>query len=138
MGRFNSGERGGFERGGGRSFGGRSGGRGGFGRDRDSGRGERRPVEMHNAVCIKCGKRCQVPFKPTGAKPVYCSECFRESEGANNNSSGSRNNERGAQGSGASSEQMKQINTKLDKILAILSELELDTDDEDLEEIDEE
>ena len=55
MGNFRSSDdgdrRGGF---GGRSsgsrFGGRSGGRGGFG-----GR-DRRPVEMHDAVCGKCGK----------------------------------------------------------------------------------
>ena len=24
----------------------------------------------------KCGKECQVPFKPTEGKAVYCSECF--------------------------------------------------------------
>ena len=32
--------------------------------------------EMFDAVCVECGKECQVPFKPTEGKPVYCSECF--------------------------------------------------------------
>ena len=32
--------------------------------------------EMYDAVCAECGKPCQVPFKPTGERPVYCSECF--------------------------------------------------------------
>lgn len=48
-----------------------------FGSDRgDRGdRGDRKPM-MHQAVCSECGKRCEVPFKPTGDRPVYCSECF--------------------------------------------------------------
>jgi len=41
-----------------------------------SGRNSGRPV-MHKAVCSKCGKDCEVPFKPTGEKPVFCSDCFR-------------------------------------------------------------
>ena len=38
---------------------------------------DRGPREMHDAVCARCGKETQVPFKPTGARPVYCSDCFR-------------------------------------------------------------
>ncbi|MBS3079369.1 hypothetical protein J4218_04565 [Candidatus Pacearchaeota archaeon] len=97
----------------GRSFGGRS--RDG-GRDRDS----RRPLEMFNVTCDKCGVRCQVPFKPTGNKPVLCSECFEKKDGFS-----SRGNSSSA---GASSEQLSQINKKLDKILLVLSDLELETD----------
>lgn len=33
--------------------------------------------EMHKATCAKCGKECEVPFKPSGDKPVYCKECYR-------------------------------------------------------------
>ncbi len=51
---------------------------------RDSVRPERRDfrkeVEMHSATCDKCGARCEVPFKPSGSKPVYCSDCFRKGE----------------------------------------------------------
>src|SRR5260221_10199329 len=39
-------------------------------------RGFERP-EMHNATCAQCSKPCQVPFRPNGSKPVYCSNCFK-------------------------------------------------------------
>jgi len=28
------------------------------------------------AICAECGTECEVPFKPTGDRPVYCKECF--------------------------------------------------------------
>ena len=34
------------------------------------------PREMHKATCYECGQECEVPFKPTEGKPVYCRECF--------------------------------------------------------------
>src|SRR3970282_1143575 len=37
----------------------------------------RGPREMFDAVCARCSKETQVPFRPTGARPVYCSDCFR-------------------------------------------------------------
>jgi len=42
-------------------------------------RGPRRdfgPREMHKAVCSECKKECEVPFKPTDGKPVYCKDCY--------------------------------------------------------------
>ncbi|MEJ2673485.1 MAG: DNA-directed RNA polymerase [Deltaproteobacteria bacterium] len=30
----------------------------------------------HKATCAECGKECEVPFKPSGTRPVYCRECF--------------------------------------------------------------
>ena len=50
--------------------------------NRDSERGEfRKPkFEMHAATCGKCGARCEVPFRPSGSKPVYCNSCFRKGE----------------------------------------------------------
>ena len=54
-----------------------------YNRDRRSYRRDSGRSEMHNAVCDECGKDCQVPFKPRGDKPVYCSECFEhKSEGS--------------------------------------------------------
>ena len=32
--------------------------------------------EMHDAVCSECKNACQVPFKPTEGKPVYCKDCY--------------------------------------------------------------
>ena len=37
---------------------------------------DRGPREMHKAICSECGKECEVPFKPTEGKPVFCRECF--------------------------------------------------------------
>jgi len=34
------------------------------------------PREMHKAVCSECGKECEVPFKPTEGKPVFCRDCY--------------------------------------------------------------
>lgn len=31
------------------------------------------------ATCGTCGNECQVPFQPTGEKPVLCSDCFKKS-----------------------------------------------------------
>lgn len=46
---------------------------GGRGRDRRSGDLQ----QMHSATCSKCGNRCQIPFKPTGNRPIFCNDCFR-------------------------------------------------------------
>lgn len=40
------------------------------------GRGGGRQREMHPAVCAACGAETQVPFRPSGDRPVYCSDCF--------------------------------------------------------------
>lgn len=44
--------------------------------DRSGGRDGDRDNTMHKATCSECGKSCQVPFRPLGDKPVYCSNCF--------------------------------------------------------------
>ena len=95
------GSSGGFGRGGGGFRG------GGFGRDRG-------PVEMHDVICSKCGQECQVPFKPTGDKPVFCSDCFKKEDGGRDRSSRSGSG-------GMSPEQINQINEKLDKIMKALN-----------------
>lgn len=71
MDEFNSG-RGSFNNDGGR--------RGSFNNDR----GPKRsfgPREMHKATCAECGKECEVPFKPSEDRPVYCQECYRKKKG---------------------------------------------------------
>ena len=35
-----------------------------------------RPKEMFKATCAECNKECEVPFKPSGDRPVYCKDCF--------------------------------------------------------------
>ena len=34
------------------------------------------PREMFAATCSNCGREAMVPFRPSGSKPVYCSDCF--------------------------------------------------------------
>ncbi len=31
---------------------------------------------LYKAICADCNKSCEVPFKPSGDRPVYCKECF--------------------------------------------------------------
>lgn len=38
----------------------------------------RPPREMHAVTCSECGKETEVPFRPTGDRPVYCRECFNQ------------------------------------------------------------
>jgi CxxC-x17-CxxC domain-containing protein len=63
-----------------------------FFNDRNSNRRDERPM-MHSATCDKCGKRCEVPFKPSGSKPIYCSNCFEKDSGGSSNRRG-RNDRR--------------------------------------------
>ena len=74
------------------------------GRGRSFGRRDREKREMHDVICDKCKKKCQVPFKPSTDKPVLCSECFEKKGGSRERA-------------GISKEQLDQINEKLDKIL---------------------
>lgn len=79
--------------------------------DRNFRRSERREKEMHDAICDNCGIDCQVPFRPTPGKPIYCSDCFDKVGG------GDRKGDSRSQKGG---NDLKMINDKLDKILKIL------------------
>lgn len=67
----------------GKRSGGRGFSRGGFGGGRPSFGGRRSggDRQMHTATCSDCGNECQVPFRPTGEKPVFCSTCFEKHDG---------------------------------------------------------
>jgi CxxC-x17-CxxC domain-containing protein len=76
-------------------FGNRSRGRDSFGGRGVFGGGDRRDSgrpAMHDAVCDDCGRDCQVPFRPSGEKPIYCSDCFEKRGG--NDRGGDRSNSR--------------------------------------------
>ena len=105
-----------------RSHGGRDFGRRSFGGNRGADR------QMFKATCSNCGKECEVPFKPSGSKPVYCRDCFRTMRGSDS----SRTDDRGSRRSnfdnrdrGSSypqyKEQFEALNIKLDKILKLLN-----------------
>ena len=58
-------------------FGGR---KGSFNRSSGGFGGRRRSEDrtMHKVTCDSCGEECEVPFKPTEGKPVYCRDCFQK------------------------------------------------------------
>ncbi len=111
--------------------------RGGFGDNRNS----RGSVEMFQAVCDNCGKRCEVPFRPTNGKPVYCSDCFEKNRGSESRGQESRDYtpRREQTNNDGNNRQIEEINKKLDRILEILEtaaeEAEYDTNEEDPEEL---
>lgn len=45
------------------------------GYQKPGGRDYDRP-QMYSATCSQCGKACEVPFRPSGQKPVFCQACF--------------------------------------------------------------
>jgi len=93
---------------------------GGFGRDSRKGRGGfagrksdtrgygsgARKVSMTKVKCSSCGESCEVPFKPTSNKPVYCDNCFSKKDKGSSDKSSNKN--------------FIIINDKLDKIMKAL------------------
>ncbi len=110
--------------------GGDRGGRGGFGGGRSFGGRSDGPKQMFPAVCGKCGDQCQVPFRPSGDRPVFCSNCFKAQGGGNDRPQfapkrfdGGGNRDMGARTASAPdySAQFASLNAKMDKILSILA-----------------
>jgi len=63
-----------------------------------------KPEERTTVTCDSCKKRCEVPFKPSSDKPIYCFDCYKK--GSKSNGSG-KDYSKGLAG----------INQKLDKIM---------------------
>jgi len=38
---------------------------------------------LFKAVCADCHNDCEIPFRPTGDRPVYCKECFAKRKNSN-------------------------------------------------------
>jgi CxxC-x17-CxxC domain-containing protein len=50
--------------------------------------GSYRPArEMFPAVCAQCGKNTEVPFQPSGDRPVYCRDCYVRRQGSGSSGS---------------------------------------------------
>lgn len=103
-----------------------------FGR-RDFNRGDNGSRTMFKTVCSNCGKDCEVPFKPTTGKPVYCSDCFEKVGGRSADSGRPERSDRferterprferpNAPQIGSSIAQLEEISAKLDKIISLLT-----------------
>lgn len=126
------GDRGGFRSGGDRG-GLRGGNRGGFGGGNRGGRpsfGDR--PQMHKTTCSECGNMAEVPFKPTGDKPVLCSDCFGGGDRDNRSRGNDRGRDRGfgdksrvSQSNGGVDfsklkEEMNTLNSKLDILIGLM------------------
>ncbi len=91
--------------------------------------------QMFIVTCAQCHKSCEVPFRPNGMKPVYCNDCFGSKGGPSRDSRdfGSttfpRDPERAPQAGNTALNDIKtalsMVNIKIDKILAILNQVEV-------------
>ena len=61
-----------------------------FGGKQSAGGFNRPRATMHDATCATCGASCQVPFRPTGERPVYCRNCFTGTTSAPHQAAGRR------------------------------------------------
>ena len=79
---------------------------------------------MHQAICSKCGKECEVPFRPNGRKPVLCRDCFRTEGGGEHGferkSFGGPNAPIRLPDPRPVQKELEKVNEKLDKILKLL------------------
>lgn len=41
----------------------------------------RRERVLYEAICADCHQVCEVPFRPSEARPVYCKKCFAKRKG---------------------------------------------------------
>lgn len=74
---------------------------------------------MHKTTCAQCGKQCEVPFKPTEGRLIFCNTCF-EARKSNAHVNNFRNTSRRGGDDGMHYEikrQLDELNTKIDRIL---------------------
>jgi CxxC-x17-CxxC domain-containing protein len=116
---FKKAGKGSYDRGPSKSYGrDRDGGsRGGYSGGRAGGR-TGGTLALFDVTCAQCGTATQVPFKPTGERPVLCRSCFNGGDGSRGGDS--RPSSRSSGSSGPSSSELREINEKLDKIMQAL------------------
>lgn len=91
---------------------------------------ERDTRPMFRTICGNCGKDCEVPFKPTGSKPVYCVDCYRIMGGSDSKPMyGTRDNKKREFDPTSKilahpqyKEQFEELNAKLNKILGLIEQ----------------
>jgi len=104
--------------------------------DRRTSRESEHKTEKFSTTCSECNKACDVPFKPSNDKPVYCSACFGMKKSGNELRGGVKSTERterrpyGAatstpkpdnQGILELKRQISELEVKLNKILDLLN-----------------
>jgi CxxC-x17-CxxC domain-containing protein len=79
--------------------------------------------QKFDAICSNCGNACQVPFRPNGVKPVYCSNCFNTPRETSRDLP-TRPSEQRTEDPGIADmkRQLNAMNSKIDSILRMLQE----------------
>ncbi|MBT3416614.1 hypothetical protein HON86_02395 [Candidatus Woesearchaeota archaeon] len=72
---------------------------------RDSRRRDNTRIEKTTVTCDDCKEKCEVPFKPTSNKPIFCDNCFKKNKDQKDNKH---------------IKELELINEKLDKIMVAL------------------
>lgn len=81
--------------------------------------------QMHDAICSGCGKSCQVPFRPSHGKEVFCNDCFGKVKGdesfVRNDSRSEFPRATGGQNIDAVVRQLQVVASKLDQLIGIMN-----------------
>ena len=78
---------------------------------------------MFQATCDKCGNKCEVPFRPTSGKPVFCNNCFEKKSGHGDRRGGrDRFSDRDRRGGGNDQvfQKLESLSSKIDRVLSLL------------------
>ncbi|NTU47005.1 hypothetical protein HGA88_05250 [Candidatus Roizmanbacteria bacterium] len=103
-----------------------------FGDKREFNNSSSNRTTFYKATCGKCRKDCEVPFRPSGERPVLCRDCFQKNGGPEERRTNERNFSRPSYNSRTPSEnksnenaqykeQLTAIHNKLDRIIQILT-----------------
>lgn len=77
---------------------------------------------LFKTSCDTCGNDCEVPFRPTGERPVYCRECFGKNGTPRRDARFGRDAAPAPlAGGNANAEQFRALNAKLDLIMKALN-----------------
>lgn len=104
----------------------------------DSQRSENRTFErpqsedrqLFEAICANCGNTCQIPFRPSPGRDVFCSRCFEKKEGSDSRRPERRafdrpsfqhNDSQRTTDTSNYKAQFESLNVKMDKILRLLT-----------------
>lgn len=82
---------------------------------------------LYKATCTACKAQCEVPFKPTHGKDIFCSDCFRGTDKQSPRTSSSRDFRKGSdtspsrpESAGALEAQIQTLIRKIDKLTSLI------------------
>lgn len=91
-----------------------------------------RSMVKYPAICDQCKQNCEVPFRPTGNKPIYCSNCFegkrdgpedRKTRRFDNKTSNYQVNDKARE---QLTKTIEKLDNKIDKLIEIMENIQND------------